>query len=92
MVLIGVFFIVTCFFTLILSIVTYESGVFINIIYSLIFGVITGALIGMIIQKPIAYETQYKVTISEEVALKDFYDKYKIIEQDGKIFTIREIK
>ena len=36
------------------------------------------------------YETQYKVTISDEVKMDEFCEKYEIIEQDGKIYTVRE--
>lgn len=35
-------------------------------------------------------ETRYKVTISEDVKLTDFYERYEIVEQNGKIYTIRE--
>lgn len=34
--------------------------------------------------------TKYKVTISEEVKLKEFNEKYEIIDQDGEIYTIVE--
>lgn len=43
-----------------------------------------------ITEKPTAYETQYKVTISDEVTVSDFYEHYEVIEQDGKIFTVKE--
>lgn len=56
----------------------------------IIIGSIVGVGMGEEFKKPIAYETHYKVTISEEVSLKDFYEYYDVIEQDGKIFTIRE--
>lgn len=35
---------------------------------------------------------QYKVTISDEVSMNEFTEKYKILDQEGKIFTIREKK
>lgn len=35
-------------------------------------------------------ETSYKVTISDEVSLNEFLDKYEIIDQEGKIYTVRE--
>ena len=38
----------------------------------------------------IEYETHYKVTISDEVEMNDFYETYEIVEQDGKIYTVRE--
>lgn len=40
--------------------------------------------------RPIEYETQYKVTISDEVQMNEFFDKYEIIDQEGKIYTVRE--
>lgn len=36
------------------------------------------------------YETRYQVTISDQVSMNDFLDKYEIIAQDGKIYTVRE--
>ena len=33
---------------------------------------------------------QYKVTISDEVSMNEFTEKYEILEQEGKIYTIRE--
>jgi hypothetical protein len=35
--------------------------------------------------------TAYKVTISDEVNLKEFLDKYEIISREDEIFLIREI-
>lgn len=32
----------------------------------------------------------YKVTISEDVSVLEFHNKYKIIDEEGEIFTIRE--
>lgn len=39
---------------------------------------------------PTAYTNEYKVTISDEVSLNEFMEKYEIIDQDGKIYTVRE--
>ena len=33
---------------------------------------------------------QYQVTITEKTNMKEFYDKYDILKQDGMIFTIRD--
>ena len=33
---------------------------------------------------------QYQVTITEKTNMKDFYEKYDIINQEGLIFTIRD--
>lgn len=35
---------------------------------------------------------KYKVTISDEVSLNEFFDKYEIIDQEGKVYTVREIE
>lgn len=53
-------------------------------------GVLFGTLFGTAHEIPTGYETQYKVTISDEVQLNEFNEKYEIIEQDGKIYTVRE--
>lgn len=56
-----------------------------------VFGALGGALIGgVLLSTPVDYETHYKVTISEEVSMAEFYEHYEVVDQDGKIFTIRE--
>ena len=63
-----------------------------------IIGCVAGAIIGLLIylfsaaltSKPVAYEMEYKVTISDEVSMNEFLDKYEIIEQEGKIYTVME--
>ena len=57
-------------------------------IFFLIFTISFG-LSNCILQKTSDY-TQYKVTISEEVNFVEFNEKYEIISQDGKIYTIKE--
>lgn len=41
---------------------------------------------------PTAYETHYKVLISDEVSMNEFLEQYEIIDQEGKIFTVREVE
>lgn len=53
-------------------------------------GWIIGTIVGWCVPKETAYETQYKVTISDEVNLNEFLDKYEIVDQEGKIYTVRE--
>lgn len=55
-----------------------------------ILGTALGSLIGYTKGNSTKYETQYKVTISDEVQMNEFFERYEIIEQDGKIYTIRE--
>ncbi len=65
----------------------------------LISGVIAGVLIGLFgglsvgalsEANPIEYETQYQVTLTDEVSMADFLERYEIIEQSGKILTVKE--
>ena len=62
----------------------------IGVVLGLIIGGIFSPIIGFVLVKPSKYETEYKVTISEEVSMTEFYEHYEVIEQDGKIFTVRE--
>ena len=65
-----------------------------DIIFSLIIGCVFGATLGLLpahFIKPSGYETQYKVIISDEVSMNEFLERYEIISQEGKIYTVREI-
>ena len=63
-----------------------------------IIGFLIGALVGILpwllvclaTDTPVAYENQYKVAISDDVSMNEFMEKYEIIEQEGKIYTVRE--
>lgn len=55
-------------------------------------GIAIGFSLGECTQRPIEYETQYKVTVSEQVSMTDFLEKYEIISNEGKIYTVREVK
>ena len=57
-------------------------------IFFLIFTISFG-LSNCILQKTGEY-TQYKVTISDTVNFVEFNEKYEVLEQDGKIYTIKE--
>jgi hypothetical protein len=60
------------------------------IIIGLIAGGSFGSIIGTYLQQPVEYTTEYKVTISDDVSLNEFNEKYEIVGQDGKIYTVRE--
>lgn len=45
---------------------------------------------GITFETPSKYETQYKVAVSDEVLMNEFNEKYEIVEQEGKIYTVRE--
>lgn len=69
----------------------YDWGIIpILFIVGMVFGILFGCMVGNGIGKPIEYTTEYKVTISDEVSMTEFYEHYKVISQDGKIFTVRE--
>lgn len=53
-------------------------------------GCVFGYMIGMATGTPTDYETHYKVIIFDEVQMNDFFKNYEIINQDGKIYEIKE--
>lgn len=65
-----------------------------NIIGGLAAFLVLGALFGMLsgdsVEKYADTAPTYKVIISDTVSLNEFYDRYEVLEQDGKIFTIME--
>lgn len=88
-----VFLGILIFGTIIIRLMLPEDGA-LGIVAGLIVGVFVGSFGYVIVinetSEPIAYETQYKVTISDEVSMNEFIDKYEIIDQEGKIYTVRE--
>ena len=58
---------------------------------SIAFGLLIGIPSGYIdADSRKVYGTEYKVTISDEVSMNEFLEKYEIINQEGKIYTVRE--
>ena len=49
-----------------------------------------GTVVNDVTKEPSGYETQYKIIISDKTLMNEFYDKYEVIKQEGKIFTVRE--
>lgn len=70
------------------------GGTIATVIISFLIGMgVFGTLIGANTNGvPTAYETHYKVTISDEVPMNEFLERYEIIDQDGKIFIVREVE
>ena len=66
------------------------AGGIVTVFLVTILGCAFGYILGMSTGEPTDYETHYKVLISDEVPMNEFYEKYEIIEQDGKIFEIKE--
>ena len=57
----------------------------------LLIGMVAGLLVGVVVGiAEIEYYPIYKVTISDEVSMNEFMNKYEILNQDGKIYTVKE--
>lgn len=61
---------------------------------SLAIALMLAAFIGAVSETgaPTEFETHYKVTISDEVSMNDFLERYEIVDQDGRIYIVREVE
>lgn len=66
------------------------DDLFMCILFGVLIGPLLGVLVGSGTSTPIEYETHYKVTISDEVSMNEFIERYEIMDQEGKIYTVRE--
>ena len=64
----------------------------IGLIVGTLLGAVFGGIFGCGLKTPTKFENQYKVIISDEVSMNEFLERYEIIEQEGKIYTVREIE
>ena len=55
-----------------------------------LFVVLIGICINCSIKDKVGEYIQYKVTISDDVNFIEFTERYEVLEQDDKIYTIRE--
>ena len=60
------------------------------LILGIIGGMMLGFLFGELCKTPTTYETHYKVTIDDSVSMNEFLDKYEILDQEGKIYIVKE--
>lgn len=68
-----------------------EYGEHPGILPAFVFLFITSIAISYISYRQTMYEApEYKVTISDDVGFNEFNKKYKVVEQEGEIYTIRE--
>ena len=65
------------------------TGLFAGFLCSIFLGVLIGFAVGDIYGTH-AYITEYQVTLSDEVSMAEFTEKYEVIGQNGKIFTVIE--
>ena len=68
----------------------WELGVIIFLVVFIAGSALFGTLVGCTTDEPIEYETLYKVVIDNSVSMNEFTEKYEIIDQDGKIYIVRE--
>ena len=61
---------------------------FICIALALVLGIV-GSLGGTNSKTDISH-TELKVTIDDSVSMNEFLDKYEILDQEGKIYTVKE--
>lgn len=62
----------------------------VSILFATVLGAPLAFMFGWVTKTPIEYANQYKVTISDEVLMNEFTEKYDIISQEGRIYTVRE--
>lgn len=48
------------------------------------------ACLGGTYSKTDIHHIEYKVTIDDSVSMNEFLDKYEILDQEGKIYTVKE--
>ena len=56
----------------------------------LIMMMLTVALLGFLNNTNDIDHIEYKVTIDNSVSMNEFLDKYEILDQEGKIYTVKE--
>lgn len=56
----------------------------------LVIGALFGILLGVSVEEYADTVPIYKVTINDTISINEFYERYEVLEQDGKIFTIKE--
>ena len=63
------------------------TGLIVGLIFALILSPIFTAIFA---EKEVGKEYHYKVTIDDSVSMNEFLNKYEILDQEGKIYTVKE--
>ena len=71
------------------SIVNEHDIGFILSIIAIIASIVVAGL-GDVTNKNSVDHIEYKVTIDDSVSMNEFLDKYEILDQEGKIYTVKE--
>lgn len=88
-ILLAVYGIIFTVFTILIIVDIVSDGRFNSaVIFNIGIAIISFGLSIAYYNKP--SQTTYKVTIDDSVSFNDFYERYNIIRQDGKIYTVEE--
>ena len=68
----------------------YDIAPWISLAVSVVFIVLS--ILGLIVDKDNIDHIEYKVTIDDSVSMNEFLEKYEILDQEGKIYTVKEIE
>lgn len=77
----------------VIGVITIDSDTAQCVLFTLAGFVIIGltvCTIGAIVKTDKVIDTKYKVTIDDSVSMNEFLDKYEILDQEGKIYTVKE--
>ena len=86
----GILATVICVIRLYKSVINDGASIALFVALGIVCSLLLSAGLGGVGQTASKYESQYKVTISDEVPMTEFLEKYEIIETEGKIYTVRE--
>ena len=68
-----------------------EAGIKAGLITGLIFALLGSPFFTALCSKEeVGKEYHYKVIIDDSVSMNEFLDKYEILDQEGKIYTVKE--
>lgn len=68
----------------------FTAGLLVFVLSTVFFGGLISGTVGIVSAEPTEYKTQYKVTIDESVSMLEFNEKYEILDQEGRIYTVVE--
>ena len=66
----------------------YDVAPWISLVVSIAFAVV--AIVSAVPNKNSISHIEYKVTIDDSVSMNEFLYKYEILDQEGKIYTVKE--
>ena len=84
--LLGAF--ICMYYTVALFMDCYEITPWVALMVSIAFA--TVAILSAVPNKNNINHVEYKVTIDDSVSMNEFLDKYEILDQEGKIYTVKE--